>query len=150
MASLSSAFSAPFDPESSNAPAQPIQPMQQAPSLPSAQPQEQGGGGPFSDITGKEPYNTDPRGVAMPMNPAVNNQSQIPDQRQLHEQRMQRAKVEIDNRFREIAREEQKGLAQVFFVGGVVIAAFVVYHMMNRNNSSYRPMVQPNYVQRPM
>lgn len=85
------------------------------------------GDGPFATITGREPFNTDANGVALPLNPAAAAQPASASQQAIHEKRMQKARVEIDNRFREICREEQKGISYIFFAGGVILGALVIY-----------------------
>ena len=99
---------------------------------------QKGGGtdnGPFATITGREPFNTDANGVALPLNPAPPTASQ----QAIHEKRMEKARVEIDNRFREICREEQKGISYIFFAGGVILGALVIYSFVRQQKITTMP-----------
>lgn len=82
--------------------------------------------GPFATITGREPFNTDAAGITLPLNP-VQTTNPSASQQALHDKRMQKARVEIDNRFREICREEQKSISYIFFAGGVILGALAIY-----------------------
>lgn len=147
MTSLSEAYgnamrSAP-QPPSFNEP--PPHPQHTAP-VPPPRDDNGGGGsennGPFATITGKEPFNVDPNGMAVPINP-VPTQHQLmqmapqgqADQGAIHRQKMHQTRLNIDNRFRQICREEQKGVTATFAIAGAFMGGLLVLMLIKQNST---------------